>query len=893
VKRASGLVRALGVAAIGLATLLARPATLSAAPSAQVPARGTLTKAPILVHFVEATYPPGARAAGLTATVKLRIAIDDHGEVTAVEIVESAGADFDAAALAAAKQFVFEPAEIDGERAPVKVFYAYAFTLQEAPPTEATFSGTIRDRATRAPLAGVTLSIDGKAVATTDASGHFQAKGVAPGKHAIAVDAPGLTTVFTEETFEAGRELRAVYALDPPAPEARNDGEDLEVVVVAPPLVKAVTSVEVPREEARRVPGTQGDVLKVVQNLPGVARAPTGSGQLVVWGSAPEDTRVYVDEIRVPLLYHFSGVRSTIASDLVRSVELVPGGYGAAYGRGLGGLVLVKMIPLEDDTFHGSASTDLLDFSASARGGIGERFRAAAGLRYGWLDKLVPLVTHRDVGELFPVPAFFDAQLRVAVFPSPRTSVELGGLASSDAIERTVASADPAATSSDRRTLRWGRVYARYRTELEDGTDVTVVPWLGRDVRSLVDSFGDVRTSVSSAAWIVGLRASYRSRLVDHPEAAFSGLTITLGMDGEMTQTAMSRDGSIGAPAREGDRAVFGEAPSGEIASDAWTVWSGSPAVFGEADAAFFKGALHVVPGIRVDPYFTSTSRRTPISGDTPSVGLFTQEPFLEPRIAIRARAADRIELRAAYGHYHQPPAADDLSAVFGTPTLESSSAHHLLAGANVQLAKGINVDVVGYFTKSSALAIRSSAASPLLAHALAGTGVGRSFGAQFLVRMDRQYGFFGWISYGVSRSERAPSDDGPYRAFDFDQAHVLTVVASYDVWKGLEVGARFRLATGFPRTPVTGAYYDAKSDAYRPLFGATNSVRLPLFYQLDIRVSKTFRVGSTELEGYLDVQNVTNHDNLEERVYSADYSKQGAITGIPFLPVIGVKSSW
>ena len=41
-------------------------------------------------------------------------------------------------------------------------------------------------------------------------------------------------------------------------------------------------------EELRHIPGTQGDTLKAVQNLPGVARAPFGGGQLVVWGSSPQ-----------------------------------------------------------------------------------------------------------------------------------------------------------------------------------------------------------------------------------------------------------------------------------------------------------------------------------------------------------------------------------------------------------------------------------------------------------------------------------------------------------------------------------------------------------------------------------------------------------------------------
>ena len=82
-------------------------------------------------------------------------------------------------------------------------------------------------------------------------------------------------------------------------------------------------------------------MLKVVENLPGVARAAAGSSSLVVWGSAPQDTRVYVDGVHVPLLYHGGGYRSILPSNFVKSVELAPGGYGPSYGRGLGGLVTV------------------------------------------------------------------------------------------------------------------------------------------------------------------------------------------------------------------------------------------------------------------------------------------------------------------------------------------------------------------------------------------------------------------------------------------------------------------------------------------------------------------------------------------------------------------------
>ncbi len=107
----------------------------------------------------------------------------------------------------------------------------------------------------------------------------------------------------------------------------------------APRIKKEAVETRIRTEEARRVPGTQGDTLKVVQNLPGVARSSFGSGDLIVWGSAPNETKVNVDGVEIPALYHVGGFRSTINSDLVRSIDLSPGSYGAEYGRGLGGLV--------------------------------------------------------------------------------------------------------------------------------------------------------------------------------------------------------------------------------------------------------------------------------------------------------------------------------------------------------------------------------------------------------------------------------------------------------------------------------------------------------------------------------------------------------------------------
>ena len=96
------------------------------------------------------------------------------------------------------------------------------------------------------------------------------------------------------------------------------------------------------------------------------------------------------------------------------------------------------------------------------------------------------------------------------------------------------------------------------------------------------------------------------------------------------------------------------------------------------------------------------------------------------------------------------------------------------------------------------------------------------------------------------------------------------------------------------PRTPVTGAFYDARGDQFQPLFGAQNSIRIPDFVQLDARVEKsfTFRRG-LQLNIFADVQNVTNRSNPEEIVYNYNFTQRDYIIGLPVLAVVGARLQW
>ncbi|MFT3925447.1 MAG: TonB-dependent receptor [Myxococcales bacterium] len=846
-----------------------------------------LTKPPALTKFVEAPYPTVEPKPTGDVGVTLTILIDALGKVGEAQVTESGGAAFDAAALAAVQAFEFSPAEIDGKPAAIRIVYRYVFTLREEKvvPTTGVLSGTVLDADTKKPLPNVKVELPGGVSVTTDEKGHFRLENLAPGKLPITLSGERLTPLQTEETVVVGEELDVTYkvALQPPPGAEQGPSDDMEILVTAPPALKReVVSTKVSAEQARSIPGAQGDVVRVVENLPGVARSAVGSGQLVVWGAGPEDTRTYVDGVPIPRLYHEGGLRSTVHSSMVSSVELVPGGYGAAYGRGLGGLVRIDTKTPDKQGLHGLLAADVFDASAMMSTSLGKQTDVAAAGRVSVIDQLAKGLDD-DVGKFVPIPRYRDAQLRIARDLGDGQRVEVVGLMSLDHTARGVPNPDPSLVTREARDLSFYRLYARYVAERGNGTRTVVTPYVGFGSQSQKSSYGATVTSLSTDDYVVGLRASHAIRLN-------AWISLEGGLDAEVANYKIDRRGSLGLPPREGDVRVFGQPPPDQIGFDDFSTTRVGIAPYAEADITPFGEKLHIVPGLRVDPNFRSVSKRTPVIGDSPPVGAFEQNFVAEPRLALRWAVLERLTLHTAAGLYHQQPAAADLSSTFGNPLLPTSRAWHFVAGAALQPLEKLTVELTGFATFLDQLTMRNGLASPLVAQALLPTGQGRTVGLQTLIRKDMSDHFFGWIAYTIMRSERKNDDNSDWRLFDYDQTHVLSTVLVWSPLKGFELGGRFRVASGYPRTKVTGTYYDALRNREQPFFGEHNGIRIPMFMQLDVRVSQTFKLGTSELQAYLEVQNITNRANTEEYVYSPDFTRRGKIQSLPILPVAGVQ---
>ena len=117
-----------------------------------------------------------------------------------------------------------------------------------------------------------------------------------------------------------------------------------------------------------------------------MARAPAGSGLLIVRGSAPEDSQIFVDGMDVPLVYHFGGLRSVLPEGVIDNIEFVPGNFSPEYGRATGGIVDVHLKELKPKRVSGYVDVSVLDTGLYLEAPLGDRGGMAVAARRSYLD---------------------------------------------------------------------------------------------------------------------------------------------------------------------------------------------------------------------------------------------------------------------------------------------------------------------------------------------------------------------------------------------------------------------------------------------------------------------------------------------------------------------------
>ncbi len=655
--------------------------------------------------------------------------------------------------------------------------------------------------------------------------------------------------------------------------------EGTEVIVLQGKHVAPAGGASLDGDDAAKIAGVQGDALKAITTLGAVARTPVGAQGISVWGASPEDTQLYIDRIPVPRLFHLGGTRSVLPSHAVATLGLIPGGAGAQYGRGIGGVVQVKTAAASEGSEF-LLHVDPFDVGLSASVRLSPASWVAMSSRASLLLQVVDAAAPKGSNALIPIPEYSDTQLRGGLQLSKRTALSFLALASVDHLERGIPSLLEGQEFRELSDSQFFRVGVTLTKETP-GHVYRATLWAGQDDDSQRLEFPSLPVLDEQRVRQLGVFLNQAVEVGD-------SMSVQVGVDALWRQSNFIRSGALTLPKREGDIVPFGQEPGNRINEDRWTIDSASLGGFAVVQWQASE-TLHIEPGLRFEPSVVSGKRILPVRPSEPEVGYTELQFALDPRLRIELQATPTLQFFSALGRYHQAAAHGDGSPVFGNPRLQQREAWQLVVGNGLHPASWLRVEMLAFFVEQSKLVVRSESATPPIAGLLRSTGEGRSVGAQLSVRVDLD-DFYASLSYTALSALRRADSLSLWRRFDSEQPHALRVAGQWQFRKSFSLGARWNLFSGEPRTAVVGAVFDAGSQKYDPIFGEQNQQRLPMFSELSLRLGYQRRVGMGDLRVWLDVVNATNRKNTEELFYSSDFRQKGAIIGLPILAVVGAE---
>jgi TonB family protein len=813
---------------------------------------------PVLIFQAAATYPPDALAAGIEASVLLELDVDATGTVVAARAVEPAGQGFDEAAEQAARSFRFTPArDADGAPAAARIQYRYRFTVARA--AAPSVEGIVTDTATGLPFPGLDVRLvrdDGTVVyAITNAEGRFVVSGLPLGPWMVVTSPAGHLTTSAGVEIKEGAVAQVTLRAEPVADEG-GGGELL--TVQGKRATTEITERTLSQEEVRFLPGTGGDVVKVVQNLPGVARSPLGVGQLIIRGTAPEDSAYFLDGASIPIVFHFSGLSTILNGDIVGEVAYLPGNYGARYGRALGGLVDLRTKEELPERSRGYVSLDLFQGTAYVEQKVGERTALEFSLRRSWIDSvLTPILSGMGSGGTFRAPRYYDAQARV--FHELKSGGRLDAIVLFSDDRFSVVGAEDEGVAIGL-TTTFGKLRARWIQPLADGweSELTVI---GGPEGQAFGFDGDPEAAYERSFGL-GLRQEFRK---DYDDTSPVGWRIGADLQGGR------------------DSFLYNVVAFSPYESDA--AWNFAPAIYIEPTVKL--GPVIVTPGLRADALVYDFGYA---------------EGALDPRLGVKIVAGPTTIVKASVGRYSQFATTRQLApGGDGNPDLTEAWSLQSSAGVVQQLPLGLSLEATAFYNRLYDLVVGREdrfkffsgppPVGPFDEEPYANEGTGRVCGTEFLLKLDADK-TLGLLSATFSNSIRIDRD-GEKELFTNDQPFIINALASQELPKRWRVGVRGRVSAGDPYTPVVNRVYDMGSRQFFPVYGERDSARLPPTWSVDIRIDKEWKFRKWALTTYLDLQNAFNVQNPEVMSWTYDYSEEDPISGLPVIPAFGLRGEW
>jgi len=712
-------------------------------------------------------------------------------------------------------------------------------------------SGFVVDASNGERLAYTNIYLENTILGTaSNDKGYYIIHRIPPGSYRIVYSYIGYDNVSRDIIVEENRNLTLNVELTPSAIE-------VEEITVSAERTRFEQTVEVshimftPREIASVPRLFEGDLIKILQLMPGVVTMHDLSNKLHVRGGSPDENLVLLDGITIynPST-HLGGLFSTFNPDAVGYAELYAGGFPANYGDRLSSVLSVNTKEGNSKEYAGMFSFGLVTSRLLVEGPIPKgSFLVSA--RRSYFDALVWLYDKIRDDDISLPYYFYDFIGKINFNPSPENRFTVAGLSSTDVLDFQEIETE---TPDERIGLDWGNrgLSLRWRSVFTPKFYGEIVgAWSNFLTQLRYEDLNDTTENLNLHEDIIDYTAK-----CDFNYFWSENHTMEFGFEGKFSTIGYNWD--------------FEEEISFDQEHQISVILS-----YIKSKLFLIPSVLSIQPGIR-SIYYSKGKRMC-----------------FDPRLGIKYLFKPNTAFNFAIGKYSQflitVNSQESYFSIFDfwRPVDESQAiptAYHVIAGFEQWFDEKTKFTIEPYYKKYYNLLIPTEDdiyfSAPTESLQL---GDGYSTGVDLFFKKTLN-NVFGWISYSLSFTRRR--FDGDYYSPRYDRRHNLNIVLGFTIPQSIPLlrngtlSTRWYMATGLPYGQDIARYqyyyWDPRwgiSDYdWEIISSARDAYRLPLSHRLDLHLEKNMKIFGVKGSWYLDVINVYNRKNIA--FYTVDYDQ-------------------
>jgi hypothetical protein len=316
-----------------------------------------------------------------------------------------------------------------------------------------TFRGQVRDALTELPLPGASVVIEGTDPilgASTDIDGWFRIENVPVGRIDVRVSMIGYNPrTYNNLLISSGRELivdvrleEQVYQLEDVVVTAMSKDQPVNEMAI-------VSAKSFNIEQTERYAGSLGDPARMAQNFAGVSSAGDQRNDIIIRGNSPSGLLWRLEGVDVHNPNHFGSMGSTggpvgmINNNLLTNSDFYTGAFPAEFGNALAGAFDLRLRNGNNEKREYLAQVGFNGFELGAEGPFSKKSKASylINFRYSTMDLVSKL--GMDFGTGAAVPQYKDLSFKLN-FPTKTGRISVFGLGGDSYIEMLDSQGDSA-----------------------------------------------------------------------------------------------------------------------------------------------------------------------------------------------------------------------------------------------------------------------------------------------------------------------------------------------------------------------------------------------------------------------------------------------------------------